>query len=339
MKGKQRNTPFRRESPPSKNACYDNFMTQKEKDFVASLFERTIRKKERVCPDFYTQERVPRPDWRKKESSEEESLFEGVLGMAIRKSTKKSVTAKDKNESSRILIKKLISRGKIEEIYDMLNFSEIFIDAPEKEEGASHDSADPNSTNVKAIAEKLKEIGEDLFNMEKGMELINRLLFTDTGEKKAYFSTILSIIVDRIKYIYYTPELGDYISKLVPVIKEPLSSLELTPHALAGLFLTNTVGILMGHMLLASFRKDHPELFNSVCKVLPEALNAGCISRIFLKVPHPLVWRFLAVSSRKMPTSELLSLRKRLDAYITADLNKRSPAMIENIRTFLKRCA
>ncbi|KAI5166015.1 hypothetical protein NEIRO03_0651 [Nematocida sp. AWRm78] len=338
MKGKLRHNGIRREDSAHRKISYDNFMTQKEKDFVAFLFERTLKKKERVCPDFYTKERVPRPEIRKKEASEEERLFEGVLGMAIRKSTKKTITTKDEGENSQVFIKKLISRGKIEEIYDILNISELFIDEPASTDDKDADSIGTNKVDTEAIIEKLKEIGEDLFNMDKGIELVDKLLFTRPEERKQYSSTIISILIDRIRYIYYTSDLCDYVSKLVPIIKETLPSLTLKPEVLASLFISNTTGILIGHILLVMFKKENPDLFFGICKLIPGLLTPGCISRMFLKIPHPLIWRFLAVCSKKMPFSELVDLRKRLDSYIIAGLKKKSPVLVDNIRIFLKRC-
>ncbi|KAH9386179.1 uncharacterized protein NEMAJ01_1075 [Nematocida major] len=308
-----------------RRASYNGFMTQKEKDFVASFFERNNKRKERTFPDFYTQERVPQPEHRRKEA-EEDSLFEGVLGMAIRRSHKSLTLTSDKTDSAGVFIKKLISRGKIEEIYDILNEGEIFT------------SEAPEAPSTAPVLEKIKEIGEDLFNMEKGLALVDRLLFHAGTSNREYTRAVLSVLVSRVRYIYYTPELGECISKLVPVLKEESDILKISPAFLGEASVANTAGVFIGHIALLIFKKDSPDLFRSVCSHIAKALTDTAISRLFQKTPASMVWRLLSVASRKMEQPELAALKKRLSVQIAAGLNSRSPTLIENIRAFTKRC-
>lgn len=325
----QRRLPKKRESE-NRPTSYDNFMTQKEKDFVAFLFARTNKKKERASPDFYTQERVPMPELRKKEGAEEDVLFEGVLGMAIRKSTKKSILATEKSENSGIFIKRLISRAKIEEVYDIINRKELFLEN-EKEE---------KSKDLDLTLQKIKEIGEYLFNMDKGLSLLDRLLFIEPEKSRnEYGRTIVSILVSRIRYISYTPEFCESMGKVIPYLKTFIMLFYLSPEVLADMFVSNAAGALIGHLVLVLLKKENPQLFADVCAVLPGLLTDGLIKRMFLKIPSALIWKLLAVASKKMAVPDLLQLKARLSTQISAGLNSRSPSVIENIRTFIRRCA
>ncbi|KAI5190088.1 hypothetical protein NEMIN01_0873 [Nematocida minor] len=327
MKEKQRSDSFKRQDFAHRKTSYNDFMTPKEKEFVAFLFDRINRKKERVSPDFYTQDRVALPELKKKEAIEEEAVFEGVLGKAIRKSTKKSIVAQNTSENNGIFIKKLIARGKIEEVYDLLNRKEMFIGEEEHAED-----------NTDEVLSRIKEIGEDLFNTEKGVQLLDRVLFLE-NDKEKYSKTVVSILMNRIRYIYYTPELCDFVSKLIPVLKESIEVLKsIKPNKLADMFLTNTAGVLIGHIVLLIFKKEDPALFSDVCTEIPKILTDACIKRAFTKIPHPLLWRLLSVSSKKMPSPEISQLKKRLEAQIAEGLKSRSSVVIENIRIFTKRC-
>lgn len=327
MKEKHRSTALKKEEFAYRKVSYNEFMTSKEKDFVAFLFERANKKKDRTSPDFYTQERVQMPELRKKERTPEEILFEGVLGMAIRKSTKKSLATSQNKESSGIYIKKLMARSKIEEVYDLINRKEMFI-----EETQAKDATEE-------IFAKIKEIGEDLFNLEKGIHLLDRLLFHEE-QKKEYAKLVVSILMGRMRYIYYTQEMCDLISKLIPVLKESLDVIRpIGPEKLADVFVSNTAGVVIGHILMVIFKKEDPDLFLGMCAQMPKVFTETSIARLFAKIPHAILWRLLAVSSRKMPSPGINELKKRLTSQIESGLKSRSSSVIENIRTFLKRCS
>lgn len=325
MREKERRTALKKDEFAYKRVSYNEFMTEKEKDFIAFLFERINRKKDRASPDFYTQERVSMPDLRKKEPVEQD-LFEGVLGMAIRKSTKRSTPAGHSKEEGGIYIKKLIARSRIEEVYDILNKKEMFIE-----------EVDTKDT-TEEIEGKIKEIGEDLFNIEKGNHLLSKLLFhSENG--RMYYKSVVSILLSRMRYISYTPEMCDLITSLVPVIKESVDEIrQYKPEKLADIFVCNTAGVLIGHIIMVILKKEDPNLFGSVSGQIPKVFTQAVISRAFMKIPHALLWRLLALSARKIPGPEIGELKKRLETQIESGLRSRSSSVIENIRTFLKRC-
>ncbi|OAG29422.1 hypothetical protein NEDG_00555 [Nematocida displodere] len=313
---------------PAKTAGpHSNFMTQKEKDFVSFLFCRLNKKKERLAPDFYTNTILPAPSSeRKRPGAPEQPLFEGILGKATRKSTKKLAVDKSPQPKPFILKKRIISRTNIEKVYDLLNKKGLFTDAP----------AFSNEEQSEVVA-LLKETGEDLFNLDKGIVLLRRLL--EGKDTARHFSpAIVSVLVERVRYIVSTAEFCKFTSEMIPFISSNLPLIKTDPDKLSEALLGNTAGVLIGHILLLVFKREDPEYFSTVSRVVATKLDDAKIKRLFQKTPPHIVWRLLATAVKALAQPEALALKKKLQPEIDQGLKNRSPGIIESIRVFSRKC-
>ncbi|KAI5188642.1 hypothetical protein NECID01_0255 [Nematocida sp. AWRm77] len=318
-----------RHSAEHSKASYNNFMTEKEKDFVAFLFERANKKKERTSPDFYTKPHVSIPEHKKKEAIEKK-VFEGILGKATRKSTKK-IDTENNEEKSFIIKKRILSRSKIEDIHNVLNKHEMFI-----EKSDARDSTDKEDTAE--VCTKLKEIGEDLFNTDKGLDIVRKLLAL---KKPEYEKSTVNVLIDRIKYVTASLDFCRFLSELLPVLTKHISKHRLgaSPEVLADNFTTNASGVIVGNVVLAIYRKENPSMFSTVSVAMYKMLDETRLKRLFSKVSHDLIWTLFSAVVKGTSPAEAKAFKKKLEPKITADLNSKSAKVVENVRLFMKKCS
>jgi len=351
---------------------HDKFMTQKEKDFVSFLFERALKKKEKRCPNFYMcGNKFELPEDIKSEQKKEEErdgrngrdsrdLSDGRDGRNRRDASGRKNEKQGFGDSSGIITKRpaqcisggaeegkqvqivkkrIASRNRIEEIYGILVKERIY----EKQGG---ENARSEHETTEEIVCKLKEIGEDLFNMEKGLALVKRLVFEDTreeglaaGEKrrKEVEKAVCTALVQKIRYIGLCPELCLFISSALPLITKNIDIMRIDPCALAGMFLHNGAGAVVGNIALLVFKKQDEAFYREVCARVSSMLVKEKIQRAFSKIPHHLLWKLLSVVVQGVPPEEAALLRARLAEKAEEGLKGRSVVVVESVRVFLKR--
>ncbi|KAI5171335.1 hypothetical protein NEFER03_0694 [Nematocida sp. LUAm3] len=319
---KEKKSQRREERKEEKKEAFNNFMTQKEKDFVSFLFEKLAIKKERSSPNFYENESVPHPDTKRKDKEEKEKLFDGVLGSAVRKSVKKTISP-EKTEKPFLLKKKIFSQCKIEEIHDLINRDSIFSNDPLSNE---------QETEQKVIL-ILMEIKEGLFNIEKGIFLIKKLI---SEKPKIYGRPISEILIDRMKYITATNDFCNFICEMIPILEENQNPLKRSEKELSDSFLTNTTGLLVGHIMLLLYKQEDKEYFVKLSQSISNSLTETKIKRIFHTVAPHLIWHLLTIVTKALSPAQNADLKKRLDKEISSALNNPSPSLSAIVKKFIK---
>lgn len=307
--------------------AYQNFMTEKEKDFVAFLFERANRKQERVSPDFYTQRQVALPEQKQKEAGEKR-VFEGVLGKATRKSTKK-IDPESRKAKPFIIKKKILSRTNIEQIYNVLNKQAIFVET---------DGGGLPAEDLEEICARLKEIGEDLFSTDKGIAMVRQLLAAPGQERTAYEPVIVGILLERSKYILPSSEFCQLLSEMIPAITRYLSQADTDPAVLADRFISNASGVLIGQVVLLVLQKERPAQGKQVGAAIYQLLLQGRRQWLFSKVAHHLVWALLSLVVKEINPEQAGHLIKSLDHEIKKGMQDRKGPTSKNIHLCLKNC-
>ncbi|KAI5180360.1 hypothetical protein NEOKW01_0664 [Nematocida sp. AWRm80] len=323
----RRRETYHRQMP--RRGGYTEFMTEKEKEFVAHLFERNNKRKEKSCPNFYLEQSIEAPETKRKETqTKEEPLFKDVLGVALRKSVKKLPSDQSQIENPFMIKRSITSRMKIEEIYDILNKKTIYKD--QTEELSEQEKND--------ISQRLKEIGEDLFNIDKGLVLLKTL--QRTKETQVFISEVVVLLVDRVRYIKATTQFCNYLTEILVEIEKNISKIESNPSTLTDLFITSTSGVIVGHLILILLRKHNNQLFQQVSHQMAKTLSQTIkVSRLFSIAPPVYTWKLLSVASKGMSSSEANRLKDLLEPQITNAMNSRIVPVVEGVRAFLKRCS
>lgn len=293
-------------------AAYNNFMTKREKEFVAHLFAKAIQKKEKASPNFYMYDSIPAPEEK------------GIEKMQMERERKHR---KEQKKNTHLLKKKVFLRGVIEDIYRIIDMRNLFSDR----EGFTEEE------ECIQVIKKMEEIKEGLFTIDKGISLVRNLI-SNTERVKLYGVPILSILLRRMQYISATNNFCKLLGDMIFVLEQNKRLLLDNSEQLPDIFIENTAGVAFGYIVLLLLRKENLTVFQFLCNSIAQKLTKTQIERAFFSVSAPLLWKMLSVAARGMSITEGKALRKRLAQKISAGLASKSPALVETIHVFQKRC-
>lgn len=315
---------------------YNNFMTQKEKEFVCFLLGKLVRKKEHTTPDFYSESGICAPSVLQKRENTSSALQkqEEALTTDPNQDEKKTAPVQESTQCidpTNIVKKKITSRSVIENVYDILYANSLLQTGP---------SPPTPREDAEKIAELLKVVGEELFSREKGAKLVKLLLsgveYQEEESVSQIQNTLLCVLLHRIKYIPYNSSLASLLADMLPVFTRKTEVLveKNNVKIISGAATYSTAGVVIAHIVLVVLqhkkKKQHPEM----CRSIFQTLDAPTVKRAFDKVAPQHLWKLFSALIRGLCVDEAEVLRRILAEEAKKGLASRSACVVDSIHEF-----